>query len=225
MPSSLEPDCEGISPVMASAARQLEDHRRPNLLTIPRELIDMTIAPFLQSGELSVSSICPTITEEALERINHVAKYRINLNISGRKITNVRRANVPAGIKNVDIRLRLPSDRNIGLEDAFRLSSIRHLSYRNNGDMDHCTFTIEYEGGELSDKQMKKYWEIRHFGNLLLSILYYVFSEYTHFNILVVKVIDQTQDIAYRSASPQQRLCLCLDALNVQLLKRKLVPG
>lgn len=206
---------------MASAAHKSENYQQPNLLTIPRELRDMIIASLLQSGDLSVLCICPPFTEEALQRINHEATFRVYFNISGHEKTVVERANIPAGIRNFDVRLRLPLSGDVGLEDAFQSSLIRHLSDRNDGAMGRCTFTIDYKRLGLYALQMNKS-RLRPYAPVLIEMLYYALSGYTHFIIMAIKVVRESQEKACWSSSPQRRLCL--DAVDVQFSRRQLVP-
>lgn len=201
-----------------------ESHQRPHLLTIPRELRDMIIAPFLDSGDLIVLYICRTITEEALQRIKHEATFRVNSGIEGRKDTVLERTSIPAGLQNVAIHFYLPPGRDNGLENAFQSSSIRHLGYRDDGAMNRCTITIDYHGGESLEilDERTKLKEIRPRGPQLLPMLSYALSGYTHFNLVVISVVRGPL-VNYWKSSTSQRLSIA--ASDAEVLKKRLEPA
>lgn len=205
----------------ALVAHQPVIDEQPKLLTIPRELRDEIIALCIRSGDMNILCICSTITEEALHRIKHEAIFRVNFNIPGRLDTIVTRVNIPAGIQNVDIRLRLPPGRDPHLENAFRFSSIRHLSYRQNDAMGCCTFTIEAHKDSLIDKEA--WTDKSHPGVSLSWTLYYALSGYRHFSTLIIKLVREDQHTEYWNSSPQRRLFM--DSMDTHELRKRLVPA
>lgn len=165
-------------------AYQSESHQRPNLLTIPRELRDLIIAPLLQSGDLSILRVCPAITEEALQRITHEATFRVYFSIKGHEDTVLGRATIPAGIQNVEVRFELPP-----------------AGYAIDEEI------IEYNGGESLDYiyQATKLREIRPRGSQILLMLSYELCGYKHFDTLVIKVVRSYRD-EYWTSSLERRL-------------------
>ena len=212
------------TPQIAIATCQTESHPRPSLLTIPRELRDMIMAPFLQSGDLIILHICPTITEEALQRINHEATFRVNFNIEGRENTMLEKARIPANLQNVAIRFHLPIGDYTKLERAFQSSSIRHLGYRDDGAMNRCTTTIRYDGCwsfKVLDEHTRL-TEILSRRPLLLPMFSYALSGYTHFDIVVVEV-DRDHLNKYWKWTAQDRLCV--DASDAEFWKGRLASA
>lgn len=179
----------------------------------------MIIALCLGSGDLSILCICPEITKEALQRIKQEATFRVNFNMPGREDTTVARANIPADIQNFDVRIRLPPCRDFCLEDAFRFSSIRHLSNRDDGTMGRCTVTIEAQTGALDHK--KEHVAGNYRGPPVLWALYSAMSDYKHFKTLIIKTVKASRDTLYWSSSPHGRLCM--DALDAHALRKALV--
>ncbi|CAF9905777.1 hypothetical protein IMSHALPRED_003974 [Imshaugia aleurites] len=213
---------------------QPEIHQRPKLLTIPRELRDMIIAPLLQSGDLSILCVCPAITEEALQSIKKEATFRVNFNVRDRENTAVGGATVPSDIQNVEIRFQLPPGGDLKLEEAFSLSSIGHLGYREDGAMGRCTITIDYDGGasfDLLDLRLRappdllvgRITAITGLGGpRVLPMLLHALSGYTHFNSVIVNIVRGSMD-DYWKCGPEVRLCI--DRADARLLKRDLVPA
>ncbi len=195
------------TPQIAIAICQTESYPRPSLLSIPRELRDMIIAPFLQSGDLIILRICHIITEEALQRITHEATFRVNFNIKGRENTVLEKTSIPANLQNVAIRFHLPRSGELGREDAFQSSSIRHLGYRGDGAMNRCAITISYDGGyslEFSDERTRRLEVILPSGPRLLSMLSYALSGYTHFDTVGFEVVRGRLD-RYWTMTAQDR--------------------
>ena len=183
----------------AVISHQAESHQRPNLLNIPREVRDMIIAPFLQSGDLIILCICPSITEEALQRIKHEATFRVNFNIEGCKDTVLEKAKIPEDIGNVEIRFNLPFARDNELKDAFRSSSMQHLGYPHYGIMDRCIITVNYDQYKTlraaNDRQQIRRFKSRK--SKLPYTLLYTLSGYTHFNTIIIKIGGGTRGTSY----------------------------
>ncbi|CAD6582492.1 MAG: hypothetical protein ASARMPREDX12_000957 [Alectoria sarmentosa] len=207
-----------VSPQTAVSTRQSESHQRSNLLTIPRELRDKIIAPFLQSGDLSILCVCPAITQEALQRIKHEATFRVNFGIKGRENTVLGRASIPTNIQNVDIRCRIPLEYSSESVDALRSSSIRHLGRHHYSTMDRCTITIEYDGGEGETL------ETLNIRTIFVPLLSYTLSGYTQFNTVGIKVVRRgSRDTSNWNSSPQRRLCM--DASDLKVLNKRMMPA
>ena len=183
----------------AVVSHQAESHQRPNLLNIPREVRDMVIAPFLQYRDLIILCICHTVTEGALQRIKHEATFRVNFNIEGRKDTVLERAKIPADIRNIEIRFKLPFACDNELKDAFRSSSMQHLGFCHYGTMERCIITIDYDYYKTlqtvdNRKQIRRFKSRK--SELTLTILY-TLSGYTHFNTIIIKLGAGTRRTSY----------------------------
>ena len=199
----------------AVVSHQAESHQGPSLLNIPREVRDMIIAPFLQSGDLIILCICPSITEGALQRIKYEATFRVNFNIKGHKDTVLEGAKIPADMKNVEIRFNLPFGRDNELEDAFRSSSMRHLGLPHYGIMEHCIITIVYDYNKKIQRVDNRE-QIRRIKSRKTEIpptILHALSTYTHFNTIIIKLGRGTRGKPY------------WNLLDAHALKNGLVPA
>lgn len=199
---------------LAVVSRQAESHQRPSLLTIPREVRDTIIAPFLQSGDLVILCLCPSITEEALQRIKYEATFRVNFNIEGRKDTVLEKARIPADIKNVEIRFNFPFARDNELMEAFRHSSMWHLGFRHQGTMERCIIAIGYDHYKTL-RTVNNRVQIRRFQprqSKLPSIVLQALFGYTNFKTIIIKLGGYTRNTSY------------LNLLDADALERSLVP-
>ncbi len=110
------------------------------------------------------------------------------------------------------------------MEDAFQSSSIRHLGYRDDGAMNRCTIAIRYDGCRSFKffEEQTRLTDLLPRGPLLLPMLSYALSGYTHFDIVVVKVDRGHLDRYWRWNAQD---CLCLGVSDTELWKGRLAPA
>lgn len=212
------------TPQTGSPVHQSESHQSPYLLTIPRELRDMIIAPLLKSGHLNILRVCHAITEEALQRLKREATFRINFNIKGRENTVLGPADIPADVRCIKIRFYLPAGGDLAVQQQFRSSSICHLGHCDPRFMDRCTVSIRCLGHESLETIA---WRLKitivpPTSPKSLHLLWDTLSRYTNFNTLIVKVAHGPKD-QYWTLDPFQ--CMSSDASDARVLSRALGPA